>query len=449
MIEEKLLSEFDISRELHTGIAVTRFLLNRFEHFLQADTSSGRPQYPYNSIGILIKIKQAMEKGQPMDQIEQTITSAISQQEAFDSQDTETAPKENTPQSAWLQELLADLSDQQKRLAIAQEKRVQAEERKAAAIEKRANAEEKKAIAMTNIASALQELTSLRSSAADPQISQIACQTAQIFPMEEDMDMEADVQDFLSVPLEDMIPSPGQEETSEVDLDAHAPQDLSLLLDEAFPENAVSSAPGLGDMAQDLDDDDDDLTYLSDLDDLNDLIDTMTEEEPNHRVSPNSIDVDADDIEKDFALDDLSTLIDDTSTKASAGSTGTPEKMDDLSSLIQENPPPAIESVAKPAIEMDNLSLLVEPTEEPGKMDDLSQLVDTPSLKPAITPEEDLEGYKAAIIDLIIRQKNNGITPEQTAKQMNQDEVRTLSGKPQWSVKAVKQIYTFIDAASQ
>ncbi len=476
MIEEKLLSEFDISRELHTGIAVTRFLLNRFEHFLQADTSSGRPQYPYNSIGILIKIKQAMEKGQPMEQIEQTITSAISQQESFDATDTETVDKEKTPQSAWLQELLADLSEQQKRLAIAQEKRVQAEERKAAAIEKRANAEEQKAIAMGNIAAALQELTSLGSAAADPQISQIACQTAQIFPMEEDMDMATDVQDFLSVPLEDMIHSPGQEEKSEIDLDAEGAQDLSLLLDEAFPENAVaSSVPDLADMPQDLDDDDD-LTYLSDLDDLSDLIDTMAEEESSP-LSPDSIDLDTDDMEKDFALDnlndlidadsmpktqadtgstldDLSMLIDDASTKASATSAA-PEKMNDLSALIQENPLPT-------SAKMDNLSLLVEPPGEPGKenasapvspknpvpMDDLSQLVDTPSLKPAITPEEDLEAYKAAIIDLIMKQKANGVTPEQTAERMNKDEVRTLSGKPKWSVKAVKQIYKFIDAAS-
>ncbi len=445
MIEEKLLSEFDISRELHTGIAVTRFLLNRFEHFLHADTSSGRPQYPCNSIGILIKIKQAMEKGQPMEQIERTITSAIAQQESFDSSEEETKGEQPLP-SAWLQELLADLSDQQKRLAIAQEKRVQAEERKAAAIEKRANAEEQKAIAMGNIAAALQELTSLGAAAADPQISQIACQTAQIFPMEEDMDMDADVQDFLSVPLEDMIlPTPQPEESSEIDLDVNAPQDLSLLLDEAFPENSVTSASDLADMAQDLDDDDD-LTYLSDLDDLSDLIDTMEEEEPETLPARDSID-----------LDDLSLLVDDIPGKETPVPAGLPENMDNLSALIQDDPPSTVE--------MDDLSLLAEPMEKSEKVssvdsegaapphplpvDDLSLLVDNPSLKPSITPEEDLEAYKAAIIDLIINQKNNGITPEKTARQMNQDGVRTLSGKPQWSVKAVKQIYKFIDAASR
>ncbi len=471
MVEEKFLSEFDISRELHTGIAVTRFLLNRFQQFLQPDTSSGRPQYPYKSIGTLIKIKQAVEKGQPLDQIEQTITSLISRQDSADSW-SPPADHGSTPESGWLQELLKDLSDKQQRLAIAQEKRVQAEERKAAAIEKRAKAEEQKAIAMGQIASALKELTSLRSAPPDPYISQIASQTAQIFPMEEDLDMDTDAKDFLSNPLEEMIPSsdPEEQRESEPEKDHAHPkelQDLSLLLDEAFPEIPLPTTKHITDVSQELDDDDD-FTHLSDLDDLSDLMESISEEEPEITPAKNPIGSDEDvaldtfedlmgDIPEEannslLDLDDLSSLIEEDTPSPKSESVAESEfpDMDDLSALIQEDQtePPS-------SIPMDDLSLLLEPEDisaapiNPLPMDDLSQLLDNPvSLKPSITPEQDLEAYKTAIIDMIITQKTDGIPPEQTAKRMNQDGVRTLSGKPQWSVKAVEQIYQFIDAAA-
>ncbi len=442
MVEEKFLSEFEISRELHAGIAVTRFLLNRFQKFLQSDTSSGRPRYPYKDIGILIKIKQAMEKGQPLDQIEQTITSFISQQESFDSWDSEADHRDN-PELACLQELLTDLSDQQKHLVIAQEKRVQVEERKAAAIEKRAKAEEQKAMAMGQIASALQELISLRPEPPDSQISQIACQTAQVFSIEEDLDMDTDGKDFLSVPLEDMIPSPppSPEEKPEPEKAHGEPQetqDLSLLLDEAFLETSLPSDQNIVDISQDLDDED--LAYLSDLDDLSDLMEDFSDDEEEKEEEENEA----------LILDDLSMLIEDSPPPGAEPVTAPATKdrdLDDLSALIQDD--------TSPSMELDDLSLLLEPEEvssdpiSPLPMDDLAQLLDTPiSLKPSITPEQDREGYKAAIITMIIKQKTNGISPEQTAKQMNQDGVRTLSGKPQWSVKAVEQIYTFIDAAA-
>ncbi len=481
MIEEKLLSEFEIARELHTGIAVTRFLLNRFETFLPTETSSGRKQYPITSIELLVRIKQALEKGQSPGQIEKTIAAIIEkEQNSTPANNTELSSNENDEdansqkesvglaQADWLKDLLADLGEQQKRLAIAQEKRVQAEERKAAAIEKRAIAEEQKAIAMGNIASALQELTALGAAAADPQISQIACQTAQIFPMEEDLDMD------ITIP-QPTATNPSQEDS----------QDLSLLLDDAFPKSVSNEMPPmaiLDDPNASLESNEGDLNYLSDLDDLNDLIDTVAEELPELETPSDMDDLasllapaeptdpegsDADSTKTDAAdLDNLSALIDEDPAEKNQAPVSQTQALDNLSLLLEEDersqseePTPVPESQSHE--QLDDLSLLLESenlaAEAPAdavamnkNIDDLSLLVDPePSLKPAITPQEDLEAYKAAIIDIIIKQKTDGQTPEETAERMNKDEVQTLSGKPKWSVKAVEQIYKFIDAAKQ
>lgn len=196
-------------------------------------------------------------------------------------------------------------------------------------------------------------------------------------------------------------------------------------------------------------------TIAANLDDLSALVDA-SETAPGSSEAP---------------LDDLYSLVD-------TGSQDTSD-MDDLSLLVEQE----TETPASDEQDMDNLSLLVdagpEDTAASGTdsqpMDDLSQLVDDeesqtqsgddlwglvedddtaapeapaqPSLKPDITPDQDLAKYKAAVMKIIIELKSQGLSPEDTTDRLNKDEVPTLSGKPQWRAKAIKKIYGFIDSA--
>jgi len=150
-------------------------------------------------------------------------------------------------------------------------------------------------------------------------------------------------------------------------------------------------------------------------------------------------------------LDDLSTLIDRVSTQVSPKTDLCQDLsvLDDLSLLIDG-------SASLETPELDDLSLLITPdakihkslppTDDP--MDDLSALIgDTPSLRPDITPEENLKEYKAAVMKIIIGLKTQDLSAEETTKRLNRDGVQTISGKSQWSEKAISQIYKFIDSA--
>ena len=140
-------------------------------------------------------------------------------------------------------------------------------------------------------------------------------------------------------------------------------------------------------------------------------------------------------------LDDLADLID-------AASSDQPDKknQDDLSRLKD------VPQKTDAAEDLDDLGVLI--TEDPEKdasvdLDDLAALVSTkPSLKPDISRDQDLEKYKAAVMKIIMSLKTRGLGAEETARRLNQDKVETISGKPDWTVKAISQIYSFIDAAS-
>lgn len=138
-------------------------------------------------------------------------------------------------------------------------------------------------------------------------------------------------------------------------------------------------------------------------------------------------------------------------------------EMDDLSALIEPKPEqlPTVDDSDpddSDPDDLDDLGLLVEDDthsleiflefETPLDLDDLSALIDpAPSLKPDIDPEQDLPGYKAAIMKTILQLKTQGLTPGETTRQLNEQRIQTLSGKPLWSDKAILQIYKFINSA--
>ncbi|HCY83814.1 MAG TPA: hypothetical protein DHV36_01635 [Desulfobacteraceae bacterium] len=224
---------------------------------------------------------------------------------------------------------------------------------------------------------------------------------------EPEMSPEQDLDD-LSLLVDTKTPS----------LEPETLDDLSLLVDP--PESPLESPLGAGD-----------------LDDLSLLVDT----------APTA---DATD------LDDLSLLVDMPEPQATSGD------MDDLSLLVQDEPFGTSTGADDRETTTDNLWDLVK-DEKKGHdqnmpMDDLSALVDAPeddeqkkperpSLKPDITPEENLNAYKAAVMKIIIDLKSQGLTPEETTDRLNGDGVATLSGKPKWAQKAIAKIYGYIDSA--
>ncbi len=460
MNQEKQLSITDIIRELNTGTATTKFILKRFNKWLPFDRIDGLHSYSRQTIPILIKIKEYLDSGMLPSEIEQELenpsqadfTEANSMEansmgtNSIDENPMEANPVEDIEKHfleqpnedirlskdglSLIKSIFNDIKGTQDRIAIAHEKRAEAEQRKAVSIEKRAEAEEKKAIAMNNIANALQEMNQHRIQ--DGETKEIALQSVQALAVDEtEVDEtnseiddlldavepdeveqnEADVLDIPATPFdmletsdiemddlsalvdvdEDLVPASDKDETpvDDIELESLDTDDLSLLLDDSIPQP----------------------DEFNELDDLSALIDSVSAQEDSDSATDSDPDFNNNEAHNDEApMDDLSALIDD--KKENIGP-----------NTARENA-----------------------LEEP--MDDLAALVDeTPSLKPDITPQEDIAKYKAVVMKIILGLKSEGYSAEKTTKRLNKDKIQTLSGKPGWSEKAISQIYKFIDSA--
>nr|WP_319493122.1 MerR family transcriptional regulator [uncultured Desulfobacter sp.] len=287
-------------------------------------------------------------------------------------------------------------------------------------------------------------------------------------------DPAGDLGDLSSL-LEETPPEP------EMDPPPHDLDDLSKLVD-----SDLSSSEILGqdtghqtDHTNGNEDDIDDLFNLvgvdssvpkklnEDIDDLSKLIETESDEHTD-------------------TLDDLSALIetpeqsqdtmDDLSMLLGIGDTGEESgrkipdmedtQVDDLWSLVPEEPQLTQKDQGRDQQaldapeEMDDLSALVNQVpndthtsadttpDDQANIDDATDVPDgMPSIKPNISPDQDMKKYKATVMKIIIELKEQGSTPQQTTDRLNQDDVATLSGKPAWGLKAIEKIYGFIDSA--
>ncbi|MCP3875496.1 MAG: hypothetical protein GY699_20365 [Desulfobacteraceae bacterium] len=501
MTRENLLSVLDIAKELNTGKATTKFLLKRFEKWVPYERIDGQRFYPNKTIKVLFRIQEKLDAGLLPGDIEEELNT-ISNSNLDDlSKHFEKASQNDDIRLSsdglgLLKSLFNDIGDQQKRIAAAHEKRAAAEERKAVAIEKRAGAEEKKADAMNNIANALQEMNQLRAS--EPAAQQIVHEAAAIVATDEINEIDEDIS---SIKTDEIIDTDSNDDTSinkdisvndggseDPDLD-----DLSALIEENDTESVDKPSIDLDDLSLLIDDDKQEDSGTTDipsvetqseqLDDLSLLIDAQPEQK-----EENLPDQDPSDLSED--LDDLSALIDQSDTDSD---TQPPAGLDDLSKLIDD---PSVEkgtqsdsSVKEESTtpgspsdqtDMDDLSILIDDpdsiqaSDESLEMDDLSKLIDdsspvkntqseTPSDKTEpekssdnekppeisidISPAEDKEKYKAAVMKIILGFKTDGLDVEETTKRLNDNKIKTLSGKPEWSQKAISQVYKFIDSA--
>ncbi|EIM65046.1 hypothetical protein [Desulfobacter postgatei] len=451
MTRSTLLTIEDLIDELDMGKATLKFILHRFSPWLVTQIVDDETYYTEQAVTILLKIKKLLDTGILPEQIEDSLT-----QEAEMLKDTAKQPAGNQgsipmdiASTSMFKDMFAVYIEKQDRIALAQEALARVEARKADAMEKRAAAEEKKAAAMTNIALALQEMNQRHSAAS--QTMELVGRAVKTMALEEspgldeslsDSDFDENMHLFEDpVPMEDLFKDEAHEDSD--DIGSSSMDDLSLLV------NETALAP------EDIDDLSDNKNHTEeDLDDLFSLVDIDSD-------IPKGMNTDLDDLSKLIEhagenavvdLDDLSALIeepehsqepmDDLSRLIKPASDEGPGDLDDLSALIG-NPGQSQEP-------MDDLSLLVDGNgEQSGRARSgvESQVKGTPSIKPNISPNQDIKKYKAAIMKIIIELKGQGLTAQQTTDRLNRDDVATLSGKPAWGLKAVDKIYGFIDSA--
>lgn len=501
MTRSTLLTIDDLIDELDMGKATLKFILHRFSPWLVTQIVDDETYYTEQAVTTLLKIKKLLDTGILPEQIEDSLT-----QEAEMLKDTAKHPAGSQgsipmdiASTSMFKDMFAVYIEKQDRIALAQEALAKVEARKADAMEKRAAAEEKKAAAMTNIALALQEMNQRHSAAS--QTMEIVGRAVETMALEESpgldesfSDSEFDENMHLfedPVPMEDPFKDQAHEDSD--DIGSSSMDDLSLLVNEtALTPEDIDDLSALINSVSDPDSNLESLleetqsipetSNLADaMDDLSKLVDSDVSS-PNSSDNKNHTEEDLDDlfslvdidsdIPKDINtdLDDLSKLIEDTGENAVVD-------LDDLSALIEEpehsqEPMDDLSRLIKPAShegpgDLDDLSALIGSSgqsQEP--MDDLSLLVDgngeqsgqarsevdsqvkgTPSIKPDISPNQDMKKYKAAIMKIIIELKGQGLTAQQTTDRLNRDDVATLSGKPAWGLNAIDKIYGFIDSA--
>jgi len=290
----------------------------------------------------------------------------------------------------------------------------------------------------------------------------------------EDIDDLSSLINSVSDPYSDLddLESLLEEEPSapEINHPSNDMDDLSKLVDSDlsssnFPENKEN----------DKDDDVDDLFSLVDMDlnapqDFNENIDDLSKLiEPADEKAVADLDdlstLIGEPAQPQAPMDDLFSLVDDSGEKSGQVTPEVAPRTDDLWSLVsdaessnRERQGPVEQSVHAPG--MDNLSALIN--EAPGnsqasadttsgEKDDFEaptdSLAEAPSIKPDISPDQDIKKYKAAVMKIIIELKGQGFAAQQTTDRLNRDDVATLSGKPAWGLKAIEKIYGFIDSA--
>jgi len=475
MTRSKLLTIEALKDELDLGKATLKFILHRFGLWLAPQVVDDETCYTEQAVTTLLKIKKFLDAGMLPEQVEaflaqeaEMLKATASVQHSAGNQGTIPVGMESV---SILKDMFQVFIEKQDRIALAQEALARVEEKKADAMEKRAAAEEKKADAMTNIALAMQEMNQRHSAA--PQAMEIAGRAVETLALEESVEIDESSLDTNfdenenlfedPVPMDDQFKDQGHEDMG--DLGSSNMDDLSLLVNEtALTPEDIDDLSSLIDSVSDPDSDLGDLESLpeetqsapeinnlsDDMDDLSKLIDS----DQSSSSPPDIEDVNEDDLDDLFSfvdmdtdvpndlhedlddLDDLSKLIEPVNDERNGD-------LDDLSALIEE--------AAQPRELMDDLSLLVDGTGEksgqvpPGED---SQVKETPSIKPNISPGQDMKKYKAAVMKIIIELKEQGLSAQQTTDRLNRDGVATLSGKPAWGLKAIEKIYGFIDSAN-
>ncbi len=355
--------------------------------------------------------------------------------------------------------LLEDFSKQQIRIADAQERRASAEEKGTYALEKRADAEKLKAEALSSIAKSLSQINLTGSANTifdeahadiDDIVNDLSMQgKAQDFEELTDFTDPSEIEESVSVPqyssdqdasdLEDLTEA--VEEIQQVETPDLA--DLAGLVDDT-PEDDANELPELSEIIEEYTEED-----AHDLADLADLVDEGPQKEAIGEIS-------------ELSEPELSEIDEETKEKEAPSPEETPVQaapdLTDLSGLIEEDEEEKSKNLA-------DLSALVEDTsaQEPKDIegleeDPITSKADTSSTdtsqdvlasdKKQSTPQQvSKNDYKKKMMAIIINLKEKkGLSIDQTAKLLNDEGHKTISGTGIWNNDMVEKIYGYINS---
>lgn len=508
MFEKNFYTIQSIANELQVDESQVREWQDQYESWIPYAGHGRNKVYPKMALDIMQIIAEATQARMSSIEIEDILNKEFQMVTTTKDVDTQ-VPKQmsddtNEQMISITRLLIENLSLQQKRIATAQERHAAAEEQKVAALLKRAEAEMQKANALNSIARALQGKAF---NAFNEDINQSPQSGPIDFPEESSIGIQqqASVGDKPGDVLKDAFTEESSPEAIDALQEAEPTLDLNnltMLIDEfsAATEDPSESAPQIGDetpiehsgLNPLLPEPDHDLTDLASLipeTDQSDLsaLNKHADPEPAHALAdlesllPESDQSDAPeqndlsaltrhaDPEPAHHLTDLASLISEPASgladlEALAAETAENHKdiasnLADLSQLTQEDDataPPGltdlsqlVESPDKPATQNNDTTDLIDLT-EPHSPSDADKIKDTnaPPKKVAAPPPPKMEkgDYKKKMMALIITMKEKqGLSSEETARQLNEKGYRTISGSGTWNKTMIEKIYIYID----
>ena len=233
--------------------------------------------------------------------------------------------------------------------------------------------------------------------------------------------------------------------------------DLTALLDDSADNLSDNAKDEIKQVSQAIAEPDDSSGSRG-LDDLSKLIDSVSDDKTGKDTEDGLDDLSAlidedvltsDNTEQQSEMDNLSLLIDEPEDNTSPNTEDmvSSDKIDDLSLLIEPSSQLSVQAEEQPETNVDHIDdlneLIDEPDEEPKVQSEEDSL---PEVKTKINPDDDIEKYKAEIMQIIIGFKNDGLDAQKATDILNKNRIKTLSGKPEWSHKAISQIYKFIES---
>ncbi|WP_080803223.1 hypothetical protein, partial [Desulfamplus magnetovallimortis] len=166
MSDKKFLTASMLAKELGSGKATIKFLLNRFNRWLPYSMKNGQKLYEQSVLDTLIIISEQFESGTLPSEIETVLEGQkvylpdISKQTALSNTNAHSGQPQNNESSVTLSDILKVFTAHQERIALAEERRALAEEKKAEALSKRAEAESLKAVAIEHLAEKIESISS-------------------------------------------------------------------------------------------------------------------------------------------------------------------------------------------------------------------------------------------------------------------------------------------------
>lgn len=456
----------EVAQHLNVGVSTVKVWSKRYSKWLPATAKNNEIVFPQKTLETLQLIAECTESGMEAEAIEMVLDDTLEEisdnNNDSDIKSEQSEPEKNDPTKTFdnmakggIDDILLEILNQQKKIASAQDRRATAEERKAFALESRAEAELLKANVMQEM------LTVFKEQSVQTTVSSLMNRIQQMpgpSPSELDFDFNEKIEELQELTEsfpEETQPEPPQRTESVVDSEDEVTAPL--------PEVKETVEPELSPPEEEVPS-----AQQEDIDDLSQLIEPQETAVTEHSddIDDLSLLIDSDNSELSDDMDDLSLLIDDAKT----AEVDTTDDIDDLSALLEKSEEKRVDvdiddlslliegSTNQNAEDIDDLALLIDekPAEQKSAsddMDDLSLLIDPPAkqVKEKVQEKPAPAGdHKSQVLSKIIKMKEkDGLSIEATIQKLNDEGIKTLSGKGQWDTKTITGIYKYIDSGKE